>query len=66
MSEDAGGGADEVGTARVVGDERDDDDGGVGEGDLAGDGRPAGEGRTLQTEEQEDATEESLDSAATL
>ncbi len=51
MGEDAGGGTDEVGTASVVGDERDDDDGGVGEGDLACDGRPAGEGRALQAEE---------------
>ena len=44
-----------------MGGEGDDDDGGVGQGDLAGDGGPAGQGRALQAEEQEDAAEEALD-----
>ncbi len=57
MGEDAGGRADEVGAAGIVGDEGDDEDGSVGEGDLAGHRRPAGEGRTLQAEEEEDADE---------
>ena len=48
MGEDTGGGADEVGAAGVVGDERDDENGGVGQGDLAGHGRSAGQGRALQ------------------
>ncbi len=64
MSEDAGGRADEVGTARVMGNERDDNDGGVGQGNLAGDGRPTGEGGALQAEEQEDTPEEALDAGA--
>ena len=64
MGEDAGGGADEVGTASVVGAERDDDDGGVGQGDLTGDGRPAGERGALQAEEQENAAEEAFDTGA--
>ena len=64
MGEDAGGRADEVGAAGVVGNEGDDEDGGVGEGDLAGHGRPAGERRTLQAEEEEDAAEEAFDAAA--
>jgi len=63
VSKDTGRGADEVGTAGIVSEKRDDDDGGVGEGDLAGDGRPAGEGRALQTEEEENAAEEALDAA---
>ncbi len=64
MGEDTGGRADKVGPASVVGDERDDNDGGVGEGDLAGEGRPAGEGRALQAEEQEDTPEEALNAGA--
>ncbi len=48
VGEDTGGGADEVGAAGVVGDERDDENGGVGQGDLAGHGQPAGQGRALQ------------------
>jgi len=63
VGEDTGGGADEVRTTGIVGAEGDDDDGGVGQGDLAGDGRPAGEGRPLQAEEQEDAAEEARDGA---
>jgi len=63
VGEDAGGGADKVGTAGVVGNERDDDDGGVGQGDLAGHGGPTREGRALQAEEQEDAAEEALNAA---
>ena len=57
MGEDARRGADEVGAAGIVGDEGDNEDGSVGEGDLAGHRRPAGEGRTLQAEEEEDADE---------
>ena len=64
MGEDAGGGADEVGTAGVVGDERDDNDRSVGQGDLAGDSRPAGKGWALQAKEQENAAKEALDTGA--
>jgi len=64
VSEDARGGTNKVGTASVVGDERDNDDGSVGQGDLTGDGRPHGEGRALQAEEQEDTPEEALDAGA--
>jgi len=63
VGEDARRGADEVRTAGIVGDEGDNEDGGVGESDLAGHRRPAGEGRTLQAEEEEDAAEEAFNAA---
>ncbi len=66
MGEDVGGRADEVGTSGIVGDDGDDENGSVGEGDLAGHRRPAGEGRALQAEEEEDAAEEMFNAAAVL
>jgi hypothetical protein len=64
MGEDAFGGADEVWAASRIGREGDDDDTGVGEGDVGGDGGPAGEWRALQMEEAEDAAEEAFDAGA--
>ena len=69
VGEDGFGGADEhpqavTRAAGVGGGEGDENDPGIGEGDTGGDGRPAGEGRTLQVEEQEDASEKAFDAGA--
>ncbi len=64
MGQDPLGGGDEVRPTRVVGEQGNDERGGIGEGDACGEGRPAGEGRALQAEEEEDTAKEALTAAA--
>lgn len=64
MRQDPFGGADEVGTGGVVGDQGHDERGRVGEGDALHDGGPADDWRALETEEAEGPPEEALDAAA--
>src|SRR5438445_2248623 len=64
VSQDAFGGADQVGTAGLVGGEGDNDGRGEGQGHGTGDRRPAGEGGTLPEEDAEETAKEALDGRA--
>lgn len=57
-------GADEIGPSGLLGSKSDNHDGGVGQRDVGGDGRPATQRRALEAkgaEETEDAPEDALD-----
>ena len=60
MSKDALGGADEVGTARLVGGQSHHDGRGEREGDGLGECGPAGQGWALEGEDAEEAAEEAM------
>jgi len=60
MSENALGGADEIGPPSMLSSQSNGNGSRVGQGDASSNGRPAGEQRTLEVEEEKDATKEAF------